>query len=252
MITDTWQELKCSHKRPTRHSQAINYKNEMVFYGGYNQSTLNDIVRIDLDNYKVKVTQTGYEPSFWHSLNIWNDELLIFGGVYLSNSIIYHNLITNQHKTFKIQDLITNDNMSHFIYQDILYIHSGPSILKFDLFNYSTTKIEHDFKDIIRRGSSLFYYNDFIYVFGGYIVNDFYKINFNTFETEQIQYETKLPYSYTHSGFLYNDEFIIYGMYDGKKANRDLLRIKLSKKLNWNSIYHVYNRLEKDVHFKFC
>lgn len=253
-MTETWQELKCEYNSPISHSQAITYQNEMIFYGGYYQTKLNDIIRINLDNYTVIIRPTYYETSFWHSSNIWNDELLIFGGIYLESSeeIIYHNLVTNRHQRFQIQGFKSGHNISHFIHEDNLYVHSNSSILKFDLIKHYTTKIECDFKSIIRRGSSLFYYNEFIYVYGGYTVNDFYKINFNTFEVEQIlHYETKLPISYTHSGFLYNNEIIIYGIYDGKKASKDLLRIKLSKMINLNSFYHVINKHEKDIHFKF-
>lgn len=249
--------MECDFKREIRHSEATLYQNEMIFFGGYNRKTLNDIVRINLDDFSSKVINTGMKHSFWHSTNIWNDKLLIFGGEYIS--VLYqYDLKTNKVETFEIvKDFETYDNLSHFIHQDTLYLTSINSLYKYDLINNVGFKIEHDLTKIIKRGSTMFLYDNFIYYFGGTsdddiigCVNDFYRINFDSFEVEKLDYYN-LPISYGHSGFLYNDSFVIYGIYDSKKSYENVVRITLPKKLYSKGFLKVFEKLEKDTRFIF-
>lgn len=227
----------------------------MIYYGGYHITTsLKTLVTINLDNFECKREETSYHDSFFHGTNLWNDELILVPSQFC-RSLIMRNLKSGESKFFTPTTKYGFDHHpSSFIKDDVLYFTSKAKYLWiFDLVNKKFSRIEKKLP-FICCGSTMKYYQGYIYYFGGLFnrkaSNQFYKINFTTFEYEDIRDLMNVEARYGQSGFIYKDELILYGGYNSVQSFGDVIRFSLTDKF-MKGLSIVLERYQRDISFYF-
>eukprot|EP01080_Neovahlkampfia_damariscottae_P010118 gene10118-2537_t len=189
--TQTWKEIITIDKEdiPGRYGHScVLYGDSMIVFGGYKNTTENDIwiyYFIEKTWKKIQPSTENKEipePTQYQSMNVHQDSLYIYGGY---NSTVFY-------------DDLWKFDLKSLTWKNLEYTGVSPGKIS----NHSSELIDNQ-----------------IFIFGGnrygLYINDLYKLDLDTFQWKKIQTNGDLPSPrFGHSITLYNSTIYVFSGYD--------------------------------------